>query len=116
MAASVRIVGIVQRPLARQLFALLLLLALVAGGDRFAAIGMDMGGVQMSDMQQSDQDCKACGGTMSTAPCDVVCGALPAIDIAMVGLPSPGAHERWTARSESGAGFSIRPDTSPPRA
>jgi hypothetical protein len=107
----------VQRSLARKLVALLVLLALIAGGDRFAmAATMEQGGSQMTDMQKPGMSCKACGATMAAAPCDAVCAALPAVDAALIVLPGAGFGERWTTRSESGATCSIRPDTSPPRA
>jgi hypothetical protein len=108
----------VQRSLARKLIPLLLLLALVAGGNHFAAATtiMEQSGAHMADMQKPDMSCKACGGAMSAAPCDAVCAALPAIEVALVGLSALGFHEGWMMRSEAGATFSIRPDTSPPRA
>lgn len=108
-----------QRSLARKLVGLLLLLALVAGGDRFAAATMIMeqgGGAHMADMQKPDMSCKACGGTMAAAPCDAVCAALPAIDVALAGLSASGFDEGWMTRSDAGPTFSIRPETSPPRA
>jgi hypothetical protein len=110
----VRIVGIVLRHFARRLLALLLLLALIAGGESSGAMAMsmDMGEMQMGDM---DQGCKACGASIA-APCDIVCAALPALDVAAFCVDAPGLHERWSNRSESGIGIFIRPDTSPPRA
>jgi hypothetical protein len=107
----VRIVGIVRRHLT-QLLALLLLLALIAGGESTMAMSMDMADMQMSDM---DQGCKGCGAP-TAAPCDVVCVALPALDVAVFRINELSVHERWATRSESGAGVFIRPDTSPPRA
>jgi hypothetical protein len=115
----VRIVGTVQRSLARTLIALLVLLALIAGNDRFAAMAMsiDQGGAaHMADMQEQDMGCKACDGMMAAAPCDALCAGLPAIDVVIVGLSETGFHERWLLRSDIGATCSIRPDTSPPRA
>lgn len=108
-----------QRSLARKLIALFVLLALIAGGDRFGtmALAMDAAGTQMSDMQKPDMSCKACGGSMAVAPCDAVCAVLPAIDdVAIVGLPEVGRHQRWMTRFDSCATHAIRPDTSPPRA
>jgi hypothetical protein len=107
-----RIVGIVLRHLAKRLLALLLMLALIAGGESTMAMGMDMEGMQMSDM---DQSCKACGAPIAS-PCDVVCVALPALDVADFRVDELSMHERWVSRSESGAGVFVRPDTSPPRA
>jgi hypothetical protein len=117
--AAVSIVGAVQRTLVRKLIALLVLLTLVAGGGRFAAMAMTMderGAAHMADMQTPDTDCKSCGGVMAAAPCDAVCTALPAIEAAIIGLSDMGFHERWLARSDAGATCSVRPDTSPPRA
>jgi hypothetical protein len=102
----------VLRNLARRLLALLLLLALIAGGQGTMTMSVDMGAMQMGDM---DQGCKACGAPVA-APCDVVCAALPAIDVAAFSVDELGRHERWSNRAESGAGVFIRPDTSPPRA
>lgn len=109
---------IVQRSVARTLVVLLVMLALAAGGGRFAAMAMslDEAGAQMGDMQQPDMTCKACGGAVTSAPCDAVCVASPATGVAALGLSYVGLHERWMIRSESGAAHSIRPDTSPPRA
>lgn len=76
------------------------------------AMGMDMGKMQMSDM---DQGCKACGAP-TAAPCDIVCAPLPALDIAAFSVDALSLHERWSNRSESGIGIFVRPDTSPPRA
>jgi hypothetical protein len=112
----VRIVDRVQRSLARKLIALLLLLALVAGEDHFAAMAMDMDDAHMSDMQKPDMSCKGCDRAMTAAPCDAVCAALPAIETASLELPASGFHERWMMRSDASATFSIKPDTSPPRA
>jgi hypothetical protein len=106
----------VQRSLARKLIALLLLLALIAGGGRFAAMAMDMDGAQMTHMQKPDMSCKACGGAMMAASCDAACTALPAIDVAVLGLSDVRIYDHWMTRSDSGATCSIRPDTSPPRA
>jgi hypothetical protein len=115
--ASVRIVGFVQRSLARKLVALLILLALIAGGDRFAmAMTMEQRDAPMSDMQKPDMSCKACGATMAGAPCDAACSALPAIAAAIDGVPDARGHERWPTRSESIASLSVKPNTSPPRA
>ncbi|WP_162917587.1 hypothetical protein [Dongia deserti] len=107
-----------QRSLAKQLIALLLLLALVAGGDRFAVMTMSSGmdGMHMSDIQKPDTSCKACGGMTADMPCDAVCAALPAIDASPVGLADVRVHDHWMTRSEPSADYSIRPDTSPPRA
>lgn len=109
-----RIVGIVLRHLARRLLALLLLLALIAGGPNpgAMAMSMDMGNMQTGDM---DQGCKACDAPIA-APCDVVCAALPAIDVATFSIDELTLHERWGNRAECGASVFIRPDTSPPRA
>ena len=109
-----RIVGIVLRHLARRLLALLLLLALIAGGQSSGAMAMnmDMAKMQMSDM---DQGCKACGAPIA-APCDIACAALPALDVAAFRVEAPGLQERWSNCSESGISIIIRPDTSPPRA
>lgn len=109
-----RIVGIVLRHLARRLLALLLLLALITGGQSSGAMAMsmDMGQMQTSDM---DQGCEACGASIA-APCDIVCAALPALDVAAFSVDALSLHERWSNRSESGVGVFIRPDTSPPRA
>lgn len=106
-----RIVEIVRRHLTRQLLALILLLALIAGGQNNMAMSMDMAGMRMSDM---DQDCKACGAPIAES-CDVVCAALPALGVAVFHVIELGVHERWVSRSESGASVFIRPDTSPPR-
>jgi hypothetical protein len=76
------------------------------------ALSIDMGKMQTGDM---DQGCKACGAPIA-APCDIVCAALPALDVAAVSVDALGLHERWSSRSESGIGIFIRPDTSPPRA
>lgn len=93
------------------------MLALAAGGGRFAAMAMslDEAGAQMSDMQKLDMTCKACGGAVASAPCDAVCVAPPAVGVAALGLSYVGFHEGWMIRPESGAAHSIRPDTSPPR-
>lgn len=114
-----RIVGIVLRHLARRLLALLLLLALTAGGQSsgamamsMEAMSMDMGKMQTGDM---DQGCKACDAPIA-APCDILCAALPALDVAAFRVEAPGLQERWSNRSESGVGVFIKPDTSPPRA
>jgi hypothetical protein len=108
----------VLRHLARRLLALLLLLALIAGGQSSGvmamsmdAMSMDMGKMQTGDM---DQGCKACGAPIA-APCDIVCAALPALDVAAFRVEAPGLQERWSNRSESGISIFIRPDTSPPR-
>ena len=105
-----------QRSLARKLIALFLLLALIAGGDRVAAMALDADGPQMSDMHKPDISCKACDGAVSRAPCDAACLALPAIEAGFVSVPASRIHERWMMRSNTGATFSIKPDTSPPRA
>jgi hypothetical protein len=106
----------VQRSLARKLVALLVLLALIASGDRFAMVmAMEQSGTQMTDMQKPDMSCKACGAMMAAAPCDALCAALPAIDAAFIDLSDVGVRERWAAHSESGATHFISPDTSPPR-
>jgi hypothetical protein len=110
-AASTRIVKIVLHHLARRLLALLLLLALIAGGQSTMAMSMDMDAMQMSDM---DQGCKACGAPVA-APCDIVCTAHPALDVADFRVDEPSVHEHWASRSESGASVFIRPDISPPR-
>ena len=113
---ALRIVDLVQRSLAAKLIAVLVLLALVAGGHRFAAMTMSMDAMQMSDMQNPDMNCQACDGTMTDTPCDAVCMALPAIDGELVALANIRAHERWMMHADSGAASSVRPDTSPPRA
>lgn len=105
-----------ERSLARKLIALFLLLALIAGGDRFAAMALSMDSLQMSDVRKPDIGCKACDGAMSAAPCDAACLALPAIEGGFVDAPARRSHERWMLRSDAGATFSIKPDTSPPRA
>ena len=106
-----------QRSLARKLVALLILLALIAGGDRFAvAMTMEQRDAPMSDMQKPDMGCKACGATTAAAPCDAACVALPAIAAAIDGVPDARGHERWLTRSELIASLSVKPDTSPPRA
>ena len=107
-----RIVGTVSRTLARRLLALLLLLALIAGGQGTMAMSMDLAGMGTGDM---DQGCKACGAPVA-APCDVVCAALPALDVTAFLVDELSVHERWLTRSESGGGVFIRPDPSPPRA
>lgn len=109
-----RIVGTVLRHLARRMLALLLLLALMAGGQNPSAMAMsmDMGKMQMGDL---DQGCKACGAPIA-APCDTICATLPAIDVAAFNVDEPSLQERWSNRSESGISVFIRPDTSPPRA
>jgi hypothetical protein len=105
----------VQRSLATKLIAVLLLLALIAGGDRFAAMTMDMDGMQMSDMQKPDMTCQSCDGMMAEMSCDAVCTALPAIDGTLFALTNRRAHERWMMRADSGTAASVKPDTSPPR-
>jgi len=104
----------VLRNLARHLLAVLLLLALITGGQDSSAmaIGMDMGKMQMGDM---DQGCKACGAPIA-APCDVACAALPALDAAAFCVDKFIVHERWSSCSETGVSVFIRPDPSPPRA
>ena len=76
------------------------------------AMSMDMGEMQMGDM---DQGCKACGAPIA-APCDIVCAALPALDVAAFRVDAPSLHERWSNQPQSGISIFIRPDTSPPRA
>jgi hypothetical protein len=115
-ARPLRIVGLVQRSLATKLIAVLLLLALIAGGDRFAAMAMDMDGMQMSDMQKPDMNCQSCDGMMADTSCDAVCTALPAIDSTLSALTNRRVHERWMMHADSGAATSVRPDTTPPRA
>lgn len=107
------------RRLAKRLLALLLLLALIAGGQSpgamamsMDAMSMDTGKMQTGDM---DQGCKACDAPVA-APCDIVCAAPPALDVAAFRVGAPGLHERWSNRSRSGISIAIRPDTSPPRA
>ena len=107
-----RIVGTVLRHLATRLLALTLMLAPIAGEESTMAMSMDMEGMQMSDM---DQSCKACGAPIEST-CDVVCVALPALNVADFRVDELSIHERWVSRSESGAGVFVRPDTSPPRA
>jgi hypothetical protein len=106
----------VQRSLATKLVSVLLLLALIAGGDRFAAMAMDMDGMQMSDMQKPDMNCQACDGMMADTSCDAVCAALPAIDGNLIALAHIPAHGCWMMHADSGTACSVRPDTSPPRA
>ncbi len=98
------------------LIAVLLLLALVAGGGHNAATAMDMTCAHASDMQKPDMSCKGCDGAMTAAPCEAVCAALPAIDTAVLELPASGFHDSWMMRSDASETFFIKPDTSPPRA
>jgi hypothetical protein len=108
----------VLRLTARKLLSLLLLVALIAGGEGFASMAMPMpaGGQQMAGMQQPDMSCKACGGTtMPASPCDALCAALPAIDAVVAAPSSVGLHERWIVRADVGATHFVTPDTSPPR-
>jgi hypothetical protein len=119
IAVPVRIVRFVLRLTAKKLLSLLLLMALIAGGEGFASMAMPMpaGGPQMANMQKADVSCKACGGaTMPASPCDTLCAALPAIDAAIPAPSGAGSHERWIVRSDDGATHFISPDTSPPRA
>jgi len=114
-----RIVGFVQASVARKLVSLLLLLALIVGGERFASMAMPMiaASPHAIDMQQPDMSCKACGTSrMATAPCDASCMALPAIDTAAVDTSGTGSHRHWMLRPETGPSLLISPDTSPPRA
>jgi hypothetical protein len=101
------------------MIALLLLLALVAGGDRFAmpmSMGMGMGGMQMSDMQNPDAPCKSCDGMKAAMTCDAMCVALPAIAVSSLALSGVRVSEDWTTRSDAATDSSIAPDPSPPRA
>lgn len=112
------------RRLAKRLLALLLLLALIAGGQSPSAMAMSMDAMSMDAMSMDtgkmqtgdmDQGCKACDAPVA-APCDIVCAAPPALDVAAFRVGAPGLHERWSNRSRSGISIAIRPDTSPPRA
>lgn len=92
-------------------------MALIAGGGHFVAMAMplEQGGGHMADVQNQEMNCKGCARARAAAPCDAVCVALSAIDVASIDLPNLNSHERWTIRPESGATYSVRPDTSPPR-
>lgn len=91
---------------------------LIVGGDGFApmAMAMDQGAMRMSDMQQPDTSCDACGRPMAGDPCEAACTSPPAIDTAAAGLSDAAFRPSWIACAETGAIRSVRPDPSPPRA
>ena len=104
------------RWLVRKLVHLLLLLALIAGGQASALMAAPMMTGNEQAGQQMPVDCKACGKMdMTAGPCDAACIALPAIEAPTVAIAGTTSRHAWSLQADFGPTHLIRPDTSPPR-
>ncbi|HET6157225.1 MAG TPA: hypothetical protein VFE34_02680 [Dongiaceae bacterium] len=100
----------------RNLTCLLILLALAAGGQVPFVASLPTDSAERSAYaQMPDMGCKACGGDVTRATCEIQCVALPAIEAGRIDLDETPTRVAWVMRSESGRTHSIAPDTSPPR-
>lgn len=97
---------------------LLLLLALLAGGQVSAAMTMPMPqGDTPAAAETSDTHCKACtAADPASGPCEMLCVALPGVLPGAMDLAEAGSRADWTWPPRSGPTHAISPEPSPPRA
>ena len=118
-SAELRIVKLVRHLALRKMVHLLLLLALLAGGQVSATMVMPVpqDGSPTVAAEMPEMNCKACTATdAASGPCDILCVALTAIIPGGPDLADAGSHQDWAWQPRSGHTHSISPDTSPPRA